>query len=174
MLASGPYGLIYASSVLFYLDIPVSRRSHVLGVQLSDKASVYLVDLLLLLSSGKRSILPAICGILAGSLYRLNLFRISQAKIPECVTSLFSWISWPTQSIPVAPVSNVGTVPSYTRRQLEGTHPYLVPSAIEPPADSIATMVSMGFDRNIARLALMCARNDINAATNILLEAQSH
>ena len=49
-----------------------------------------------------------------------------------------------------------------------------MPSAIEPPEDSIATLVSMGFDRNSAQQALVHARNDINVATNILLEAQSH
>lgn len=47
-------------------------------------------------------------------------------------------------------------------------------STAEPPEDSIAMLVSMGFDRNSAREALMHARNDINVATNILLEAQSH
>jgi uncharacterized UBP type Zn finger protein len=35
-------------------------------------------------------------------------------------------------------------------------------------------LVSMGFDDNNARQALVRARNDINVATNILLEAQSH
>lgn len=44
----------------------------------------------------------------------------------------------------------------------------------EPPQDSIATLVSMGFDVSSARQALMRAHNDINVATNILLEMQSH
>lgn len=47
-------------------------------------------------------------------------------------------------------------------------------SAVEPSEDSIATLVSMGFDRNSARQALVQARNDVNVATNILLEAQAH
>jgi hypothetical protein len=45
---------------------------------------------------------------------------------------------------------------------------------VEPPESSIAMLVSMGFDSNAARQALVQARNDINVATNILLEAQSH
>lgn len=44
----------------------------------------------------------------------------------------------------------------------------------EPPEDAIATLVSMGFDRSSARQALVQSRNDINIATNILLEALSH
>lgn len=47
-------------------------------------------------------------------------------------------------------------------------------SSVEPSEEAIATLVSMGFDRNAARQALVHARNDVNAATNILLEAQSH
>jgi len=47
-------------------------------------------------------------------------------------------------------------------------------SAVEPSEDSITTLLSMGFDRNSARQALVQARNDVNVATNILLEAQSH
>ena len=43
----------------------------------------------------------------------------------------------------------------------------------EPPESSVATLVSMGFDGNAARQALMRARNDINVATNILLESQA-
>lgn len=49
-----------------------------------------------------------------------------------------------------------------------------MPTAVEPREDSIATLVSMGFDRNAARQALVHARNDVNVATNILLESQSH
>ena len=47
-------------------------------------------------------------------------------------------------------------------------------SSTEPSEDAIATLASMGFDRNSARQALVQARNDVNTATNILLEAQSH
>ncbi|RRT55306.1 hypothetical protein B296_00048528, partial [Ensete ventricosum] len=43
----------------------------------------------------------------------------------------------------------------------------------EPPESSIAMLVSMGFNSSAARQALVQARNDINVATNILLEAQT-
>ncbi|KAK9987128.1 hypothetical protein SO802_032079 [Lithocarpus litseifolius] len=176
LVTSGPYGLIFASFVPFFLDIPVSTWFRVFGVHFSDKSFIYLAGLQLLLSSWKRSILPGLCGILAGSLYRLNVFRIRKAKFPEFVTSFFSRLSWPTTgSPPSAPTRNiVGNVPSYAGRQVERNYPSSMPSAIEPPEDSIATLVSMGFDRNSARQALVHARNDINVATNILLEAQSH
>ncbi|TXG70195.1 hypothetical protein EZV62_005130 [Acer yangbiense] len=182
LLTSGPYGLIFASFIPFYFDIPVSTRFRVFGVRFSDKTFIYLAGLQLFLSSWKRSMLPGLCGILAGSLYRLNVFRIRKAKFPEFITSFFSRISWPSMgSSPAASTRNVvGGAPSYAGRQVEAsamlnrTYPSPVPTTIEPTEDSIAVLVSMGFDRNSARQALVHARNDINAATNILLEAQSH
>ncbi|KAJ4706671.1 ubiquitin-associated domain-containing protein 2 [Melia azedarach] len=175
-LTSGPYGLIFASFVPFYFDIPVSTRFRVFGVRFSDKSFIYLAGLQLLLSSWKRSILPGICGILAGSLYRLNIFCIRKAKFPEFVTSFFSRLSLPSIGSPPGASSRniLGSVPSYPGRQTERNYPSPIPSTIEPPEDSIAMLVSMGFDRNSARQALVQARNDINVATNILLEAQSH
>ncbi|KAM7269042.1 hypothetical protein ACFE04_024539 [Oxalis oulophora] len=64
LFPSGPYGLIFASFVPFYFDMPVSRRFR------------------LILSSWRRSIVPGICGLIAGSLYRLNIFGIQKMKNP--------------------------------------------------------------------------------------------
>ncbi|KAL4324759.1 hypothetical protein GQ457_11G007020 [Hibiscus cannabinus] len=177
LLTSGPYGLIFASFVPFYFDIPVSTWFRTFGVRFSNKSFIYLAGLQLLLSSWKRSLLPGICGILAGFLYRLNVFRIRRAKFPMFISSFFSRLSWPSMgNPPTAPARNLaGNAPSYTTRQVERTYPPTVaPSAVEPSEDSVAILVSMGFDQNSARQALVHARNDINAATNILLEAQSH
>ncbi|KHN08885.1 Ubiquitin-associated domain-containing protein 2 [Glycine soja] len=135
LVTPGPYGLIFASFLPFFFDIPVSTRFRVFSFLFSDKSFIYLAGLQLLLSSWKRSILPGMCGILAGSLYRLNVFYIRKAK---------------------------------------RNYPAPMQAAVEPTEDSITTLVSMGFDRNSARQALVQARNDVNVATNILLEAQSH
>ncbi|XP_011027256.1 PREDICTED: ubiquitin-associated domain-containing protein 2-like [Populus euphratica] len=176
LLTSGPYGLIFASFVPFYFDIPVSTRFRVVGVHLSDKSFIYLAGVQLLLSSWKRSILPGICGILAGSLYRLNLFGIRKAKFPEFIASFFSRLSWPSTGSPRGATSRnvTGSAPSYAGRHVQRTYPGAMAPSTEPSEDAIATLASMGFDRNSARQALVQARNDVNTATNILLEAQSH
>ncbi|XP_043719859.1 rhomboid-like protein 20 [Telopea speciosissima] len=178
VLVSGPYGLIFSSFVPFFFDIPVSTRFGIFGIHFSDKTFIYLAGFQLLLSSWKRSILPCLGGILAGILYRMNLFRIRRTKFPECVASFFSRLQWPFAggSSPTASSGNIiGNMPSYAGRPVEGNYPSTpLASAMEPPEDSIATLVSMGFDRHAARQALVRARNDINVATNILLEAQGH
>ncbi|XP_043691804.1 rhomboid-like protein 20 [Telopea speciosissima] len=178
VLASGPYGLIFSSFVPFFFDIPVSTRFRIFGIHISDKSFIYLAGIQLLLSSWKRSILPGLGGILAGFLYRINLFGFRRMKFPEFVTSFFSSLPWPSAggSSPTASSGNIiGNMPSYTGRPVEGNyHSVPVAFTMEPLEDSIATLVSMGFDRHAARQALVQARNDMNIATNILLEAQGH
>ncbi|KAL5720251.1 Rhomboid-like protein 20 [Ranunculus cassubicifolius] len=179
LLASGPYGLIFSSFVPFYFDIPVSTRFRIFGISFSDKSFVYLAGLQLLLSSWKRSLLPGACGVLAGFLYRLNFLGIRKIKFPEFIASFFSRLSWPTTggSSPTPSTGNIiGNAPSFRGREVEGNYPGTAPfaSTLEPSESSIATLESMGFDRNSARQALVQARNDVNVATNILLEAQSH
>lgn len=176
LVTPGPYGLIFASFVPFFFDIPVSTRFRICGFHFSDKSFIYLAGLQLLLSKWKRSMLPGMCGILAGSLYRLNVFYIRKAKFPEFISSFFSRISLPSMGTPrTTSTRNVmGNVPSYPARQMERNYPAPTHSGVEPSEDSITTLVSMGFERNSARQALVQARNDVNVATNILLEAQSH
>ncbi|KAJ8570517.1 hypothetical protein K7X08_037489 [Anisodus acutangulus] len=177
-ILSGPYGLIFSSFVPYYLDIPVSTRFRVLSLHFSDKTFIYLAGLQLLFSSWKRSIVPGLCGIIAGCLYRLNIFRIRRVKFPEFITSYFARLSLPSignTPPPAAPARNTpGNVPIFAGRQMEGNYPAPVSSTPEPPEDAIAMLVSMGFDRNLARQALIHSRNDINTATNVLLESQSH
>lgn len=45
LLTSGPYGLIFASFVPFYFDIPVSTWFRIFGVRFSDKSFIYLAGL---------------------------------------------------------------------------------------------------------------------------------
>ncbi|CAN7007121.1 unnamed protein product [Brassica oleracea var. botrytis] len=171
LLTSGPYALIFASFVPFYLDIPVSKRFNVFGLHFSDKSFIYLAGVQLLLSSWKRSMLPGICGIIAGSLYRLNIFGIRKAKLPGFIASFFSRMSLPSSSSHSQAPRR--TSPSLGRQAVR-SYQAPIPSSIEPSEEAIATLVSMGFDQNAARQALVHARNDVNAATNILLEAHSH
>ncbi|CAI9301415.1 unnamed protein product [Lactuca saligna] len=121
VLTSGPYGLIFSSFVPFYFDIPVSTRFRVNALSFSDKSFIYLAGLQLLLSSWKRSLVPGLCGILAGTLYRLNVLRIRRLKFPELIASFFSRLSLPSVgSASPAPPSRNG--PSFAARQVEGNY----------------------------------------------------
>ncbi|XBI29635.1 hypothetical protein VPH35_053581 [Triticum aestivum] len=137
-LTSGPYGLIFASYVPFFFDIPISTKFRIFGLQLCDKSFVYLAGL----------------------------------QVPEYATSLFSRLSWPFsnnsyQRLPIATTDE--NIPDLQARQMQGVHT----TTPDPTESSIATLVSMGFDRASAIQALALTTNDVNLASNILLEAQS-
>ncbi|KAJ3686867.1 hypothetical protein LUZ61_016031 [Rhynchospora tenuis] len=177
VLASGPYSLIFALFVPFYFDIPITSRFRIFGVNFSDKSFIYLAGLQLLLSSWRRSLVPGLCGLIAASLYRLNVFGIRQLKIPGAIASFFSRYFASSSAGPSGPLRRniAGNISSNMGRQTQRNYrPATVVPPPEPPAASVETLVSMGFDENAARQALTQARNDINVATNILLEAQSH
>lgn len=179
-LSPGPYGLVFASFVPFFFDIPISTRFRIFGARLSDKSFVYLAGLQLLLSSWKRSLIPGICGLLAGFAYRMNVCGIRRMKFPEAVASAVGRVFSPffprTPTTTVLRINTRETVNAQFGRALEGrlaaTAPPLAP-VIPPPEESVATLVAMGFDRNRALQALAQARNDLTVATNLLLETQS-
>lgn len=176
-LAPGPYGLIFASFIPFYFDIPVSSRFRICGIRLTDKSFIYFAGLQLLFSFWKRSLVPGLCGLLSGSLYRLNLFRIRKIKFPDFVASFFLRLSSPSSRILPNIVSNANStrnIPSHLVQQTEEHNPSTLTSSAEPSEAFVAQLVMMGFDRSSAMQALLQARNDIGLASNILLEAQSH
>mgnify|MGYP007117643300 FL=1 len=48
-LSPGPYGLIFASFIPFYCDIPTTTRLRMFGVSFSDKSFVYIAGLQVLI-----------------------------------------------------------------------------------------------------------------------------
>eukprot|EP01018_Ginkgo_biloba_P000796 Gb_24078 [translate_table: standard] len=174
-LASGPYGIIFSSFVPFLLDIPVSTRFRTFGVRFSDKSFVYLAGLQLLLSSWKKSFIPGVCGVLAGMLYRMNVLGIQRIKFPKSVTStasrLFSPLisSGPSTTVSRRTVSRE-TIDAPLNQQFQGG--FAAPT-VASSEEAISMLVSMGFDRNSAIQALIQTRNDISAAADLLLNAQS-
>ncbi|CAL9751878.1 unnamed protein product [Musa acuminata subsp. burmannicoides] len=172
--AAGPYGLIFASFIPFYFDIPVTSRFHMFGMNFSDKSAIYFAGFQLLLCAWKSSFMPGICGALAGFLFRINAFGIRKLKFPKKITSVISRLFFSSASSSHASRPNIrgnAHVPSAGRQR---NYPSVghIPMP-EPPESSIAMLVSMGFNSSAARQALMQARNDIHVATNILLEAQT-
>ncbi|KAL3633842.1 hypothetical protein CASFOL_022604 [Castilleja foliolosa] len=101
-----------------------------------------------------------------------------EMKFPEFISLFFSRLSLPSITSPPTRSSSLSrniqasAPPPYAGLQVEANYlsAPLLSSSTEPSEDAIATLVSMGFDRDSARQALVHARNDVNATTNILLE----
>jgi len=90
-LGSGPIGLIFSSFVSFFFDIPVSTRFKLLGVEVSEKSFVYFVGFQLLLWSGRQSLIPGICGVIAGFIYRYDVASVQEVGFSPGAFGRFAW-----------------------------------------------------------------------------------
>ena len=79
--ASGPYPLLFANLVAFFLEVPPLQKFTFLGVNVSDKVFVYLAALQLLFSSSQRSLAAGLAGSLAGMLYHWNVLGLRRLRV---------------------------------------------------------------------------------------------
>lgn len=173
-LASGPFGLIFGCAAPFVMDLPVSSKFSVLGLPLTDKALVMAMGAQLLLTSWKRTFIPGICGILAGTMYRVNFLGMRKFRIPSFLSKLFKRT---IGKILAAPLDQAGPT-VHPGRSTDGSRPGTSASGqreytqwlAEPSPEAVELLVSMGFDRTLASRALQQSDNDVNLATNRLLE----
>ncbi|XP_024383933.1 rhomboid-like protein 18 isoform X2 [Physcomitrium patens] len=171
-LTPGPYGLMFALFVPFFFDIPISTRFKVFGARFSDKSFVYLAGLQLLLSSWKQSLIPGVCGLVAGFLYKSNVLGIKKVKFPEGLAAAAARLFAPLLSSNSAPpTARGGRASGQNGHAFQHRFAASAPPLTAPPEEHIATLVAMGFDRSDAMQALAVARNDITVATNLLLES---
>ncbi|RYR32841.1 hypothetical protein Ahy_A10g047365 isoform A [Arachis hypogaea] len=190
LVTPGPYGLIFASYVPFFLDIPVSTRIRVFGIPFSDKSFIYLAGLQVIY------VILAACVIImekvpltrnvwhpCGILVPFECLLYPKSKVPRFHLIILLTIFIAIHGESTRPINKeccgkrtiLSNSPNGGKFYFVArNYPAPVQYAVEPSEDSITTLVSMGFDRNSARQALVQARNDVNVATNILLEAQSH
>jgi len=106
VLASGPFGAMYAMFVLFYTTVPKlnPKLVGVFGVDISDKSMYYAVGAQLLLGGGWATAIPALCGLMAGMLYRRNVLGIQKVMLPgvvcRCLASMLSPVLQTGRPIP--------------------------------------------------------------------------
>eukprot|EP00898_Chlorokybus_atmophyticus_P000786 jgi/Chlat1/1708/Chrsp127S01937 len=209
-LASGPYGLIFASFVPFLFDIPHAARFSVFGLRLSDKVFIYVAGLQMLLSQGRASIVSGLCGLLAGLTHRSNILGLRHFEFPSFVNNLVASILRPiiasspptvTATRRVAEQNGArrpprvrtigmqagqgftdqlvggsgpelwGNPPGQGSRRATPMNPSAPPAQAVPSEENIEALVAMGFDREVARRALVNGNNDITVATHLLLDS---
>ncbi|KAI9476478.1 MAG: hypothetical protein EXX96DRAFT_577313 [Benjaminiella poitrasii] len=81
-IPGGPYALIFSILYQYYRIIPITYRFRVFGVVMTNKLFLYILALQMALSQSFATIIPAICGILAGVLYRTDVINIKRWRFP--------------------------------------------------------------------------------------------
>jgi hypothetical protein len=185
--APGPYGVIYAALVDYFIDVPVTYRFR-LGANrrrspfwsttsVSDKSLVYLIALQLALTRGKASLVSALAAILASILYRSAPGRVKQWRYPESIGRRIRSLWRP----PVVEPPQRSTASRSTATLLSSSaapvplRPDLLSSvesiSSSPSDDHIQHLVAMGFSRDAAIQALTQTRNDLHRATHLLIDS---
>lgn len=119
---AGLFGMLYATLVKYFCDVPASDAVTFLGVPISGKIFIYSLALQMLLSS-KESLLAGICGMVAGIIYRYNLFQVQRwLKLPDSLTSTISravgnWFS--SEAPPAQPYAMGATLEIQRLQQIE-------------------------------------------------------
>ncbi|MCL4116458.1 UNVERIFIED_CONTAM: hypothetical protein GTU68_010657, partial [Idotea baltica] len=83
-LPPGPYGLIFPLFVSYYSDIPRFAQTRLLGIPLTGKTLTYILGLQV--ASTAATGISAACGIVAGLMYRYNVFYV--CRVPWVPTWL--------------------------------------------------------------------------------------
>ncbi|KAJ1977407.1 hypothetical protein H4R34_003590 [Dimargaris verticillata] len=193
-LPPGPYGLIFATLYQFYRIIPSTYKFRILGVSLTDKSYMYLLALQFLALNYPTSLIPALCGILAGILYQTDMGGLKRWRFPASLTRLASnWLK-PLLATSTAPTSSAATLDqayssrarrdhliqrtmfpqtqqmtdlgqSYMETMTEG-----MPQPIRE--EHIVALMTMfpNLERSAVVTALQSSNNDVNAAATLLLE----
>lgn len=118
----GLFGVLFATLVKYFYDVPASDAITFFGFPISGKIFIYSIALQMLLAS-RESLLAGVCGIVAGFIYRFNLFQVQQwLNLPESLTSAVSRAIgglFSTESLPTQPYAMGATLEIQRAQQVE-------------------------------------------------------
>jgi hypothetical protein len=160
---SGPYGVVFALLAIYGREMPATT-TYAAGVgplrfALSDKSFTYFVALCLALGRGRVSASLALAGVFAGYVVTDGVGLDNPAlAAPAWVASACRGFGAPGPIVRVRASRPRGGGGDAAR-------------GVEPSAENIQLLVSMGFDQGAAARALRRANDDVQRATNILLTA---
>ncbi|KAG2226966.1 hypothetical protein INT45_006373 [Circinella minor] len=84
-IPGGPYALIFSMLYQYHRIIPATYRFRIFGATLNDKMFLYAPALQILISQSFATIVPCICGLMAGALYRSDVGNIKKWRFPKHV-----------------------------------------------------------------------------------------
>ena len=87
-LPAGPYTLVFSILYNYSRSVPTAYTYKVFGIQFSSKSLTYILSLLLVFAVPPNSIVSAVCGVLAGMMYRANVLGSRQWRVPKWVRKL--------------------------------------------------------------------------------------
>jgi len=175
-LAPGLYAFLFASLPLFAADVPVLQRFSLGPLTLTDKSFTLAAAAHHALCKGWRSLLPALCGLVAGHLISrcagtsaLRALRNALAAVGGGVSRVLSPLR--SQKREVARGDGHGA-PRRARRAREargGGHGGPAEAVAGQGPSAVASLCAMGFAEEAVVQALRLADGNVNRAAELLL-----
>ncbi|XP_054385145.2 ubiquitin-associated domain-containing protein 2 isoform X2 [Pongo abelii] len=178
-LPSGFLAPVFALFVPFYCSIPRVQVAQILGpLSITNKTLIYILGLQLF-TSGSYIWIVAISGLMSGLCYDSKMFQVHQVLcIPSWMAKFFSWTLEPifSSSEPTseARIGMGATLDIQRQQRMELLDRQLMFSQFaqgrRQRQQQVARLMEMGFSRGDALEALRASNNDLNVATNFLLQ----
>ncbi|KAI8145707.1 hypothetical protein BJV82DRAFT_678481 [Fennellomyces sp. T-0311] len=92
-IPGGPYALIFSMLYQYHRIVPATYRFRIFGATFNDKMFLYAPALQMFISQSFATIIPCICGLMAGALYRSDTGNIKKWRFPGYVRSVASRVS---------------------------------------------------------------------------------
>ncbi|KAI8061416.1 hypothetical protein BC940DRAFT_310274 [Gongronella butleri] len=81
-IPGGPYALIFAMLYQYERMVPVVYRFRIFGIEFNNKSFLYLLSIHVFFSDGMHTMVPCLCGLLCGALYRSDIGNIKRWRFP--------------------------------------------------------------------------------------------
>ncbi|KAG2393963.1 hypothetical protein C9374_003727 [Naegleria lovaniensis] len=190
-LISGPYGFMFAALIVYIFEIPPTAHMKIFNiVPISDKQTIYLLVIQFLLTNFPHSLLPAVSGIISGTVYQYllcNIFKLDRKfKFPAFLVKFASEVVKPliqATNYQSSSTRSISTVNRNITSSNQGNQQqpqnimhdnfshddHLSNLHSNVSEDNIQQLMNMGFSRTQCEIALRQANNDIHLATELLL-----
>ncbi|RCH78109.1 hypothetical protein CU098_000449, partial [Rhizopus stolonifer] len=87
-IPSGPYALVFSALYQYHRIIPVTYKFRIFGLVMTNKLFLYVLAFQLAFSRSTQTLVPSLCGCLAGALYRTDVGNIKQWRFPGFLQSV--------------------------------------------------------------------------------------
>ncbi|ORZ11091.1 hypothetical protein BCR42DRAFT_421547 [Absidia repens] len=102
----GPYALLFAMLYQYHRMVPSLYRFQLFNITLNNKSFLYMLSFQIFISQGIYTIVPCMCGLLAGAFYRSDIANIKQWRFPAQIQSFSIHYIQPIIASPPLPRSN--------------------------------------------------------------------
>ncbi|CAO3589256.1 unnamed protein product [Absidia cylindrospora] len=102
----GPYALLFAMLYQYHRMVPSLYQFRLFNITLNNKSFLYMLSFQIFISQGVYTIVPCMCGLLAGAFHRSDIANIKQWRFPAQIQSFTIHYIQPMTASPPLPRSN--------------------------------------------------------------------